>query len=142
MAITFHTENTAMPSFRKLSVRRWIRSVAAEYGKTPGAITYIFCTDVEILSVNRAYMHHDYYTDIITFDYSGGNDISGDLFISLDTVRSNSEKFATAFSDELLRVMIHGVLHLCGLSDKSREEQLHMRQAEDAALSAYSKNFK
>jgi rRNA maturation RNase YbeY len=141
MAIIFHAEDVELPAIRKMSVKQWVKSVIVLYGKTLGSITYIFCTDEKILGINKVFLHHNYYTDIITFDYSEENKISGDLFISLDTVRSNSEKFDTAFQEELLRVMIHGVLHLCGLGDKSEMEQLHMREAENAALRLYSTEF-
>jgi rRNA maturation RNase YbeY len=137
MTVTFHTDGAAMPAIRKMSVKRWVRSVVESYGKVLGDIAYIFCTDEKILDMNKSFLHHDYYTDIITFDYSDTDKISGDLFISLDTVRSNSAKFGVSFHDELLRVMIHGVLHLCGLGDKSEAEQLRMREAENIALRAY-----
>ena len=100
---------------------------------------YIFCSDEKILEVNRQYLQHDYYTDIITFDYSEGDRISGDIFISIDTVRSNAEKYGTNFDDELHRVIIHGILHLCGLKDKSEADSKKMRKAEDKALSIRSK---
>jgi rRNA maturation RNase YbeY len=142
MAVTFFAEDVKMPGIGKLRVKRWLRSVVDGYGKAPGAITYIFCTDEKILAINKGFLKHDYYTDIITFDYSEGDEVSGDLFISLDTVRSNSEKFGTDFMEELHRVMVHGVLHLCGLGDKSEVEEARMREAENAALQAYNMNFK
>ncbi|MDR1407355.1 MAG: rRNA maturation RNase YbeY [Tannerella sp.] len=142
MAVNFFAEEVTMPPVDKMAVRRWIKSVAAGYGRTAGALTYIFCTDDKILDVNSAFLQHDYYTDIITFDYSEGTRISGDLFISLDTVRSNSQQFGATFTDELLRVMIHGVLHLCGLTDKCEVEQLRMREAENDALKIYAHNCK
>ncbi|MDR2119640.1 MAG: rRNA maturation RNase YbeY [Tannerella sp.] len=141
MAIGFHTDGTAMPAFRKMPVKRWIKSIVERHGKTVGFITYVFCSDEKILGINTEFLRHDYYTDIITFDYSEENEISGDLFISPDTVRSNSEKFNTAFQDELFRVMIHGILHLCGFGDKSEAEQLRMREAENAALHLYKETF-
>ena len=108
--ITFQTENIEMPAIDQAKVRDWVRNVAASYQKKVGEIAYFFCDDEKILEVNRQYLQHDYYTDIITFDYCEGNKLSGDLFISLDTVRSNSELFGTDYNTELHRVIIHGVL--------------------------------
>ena len=109
--------------------------MAESYGKKVGDIAYIFCDDEKILEVNRQYLQHDYYTDIITFDYTEDNVISGDLFISLDTVRSNSEEQGTVYEEELHRVIIHGILHLCGINDKGPGERELMEQAENKALS-------
>ena len=100
-----------------------------------GEIAYIFCSDNKILEVNREYLHHDYYTDIITFDYCEGNRLSGDLFISLDTIRTNSIQFGSTYDDELYRVIIHGILHLCGINDKGPGEREIMEAAENKALS-------
>ena len=99
-----------------------------------GEIAYIFVDDEEILRVNREYLQHDYYTDIITFDYTEGDTISGDLFISLDTVRTNAEQFDKPYDEELHRVIIHGILHLCGINDKGPGEREIMEAAEDKAL--------
>ena len=107
---------------------------AATYGMKVGDVNYIFCNDERILEVNREYLQHDYYTDIITFDYTEGNIISGDLFISLDTVRTNSEQFATEYEEELHRTIIHGILHLCGINDKGPGEREIMEAAENKAL--------
>ena len=123
-----------MPVFPKRKTSAWIKSVAALHGKTVGDIAYIFCSDEKILDVNRMYLQHDYYTDIITFDYSEDNMISGDLFISLDTVRTNAEKFAVAYDSELYRVIIHGVLHLCGIDDKAPGARAVMERYENEAL--------
>ena len=135
MAITFQAENVALPNIKKRATSNWIKAVAEEYGKKAGDISYIFCDDAKILEINRTYLHHDFYTDIITFDYSEGDRISGDIFISIDTVRSNAEKYGTNFDEELHRVIIHGILHLCGLKDKSEADSKKMRNAEDTALS-------
>jgi rRNA maturation RNase YbeY len=135
MAITFQADNVALPNIRKRSTSNWIKGVAEKYGKKAGDISYIFCDDEKILEINQTYLHHDFYTDIITFDYSEGDRISGDIFISIDTVRSNAEKFETNFDEELHRVIIHGILHLCGLKDKSEDDSKKMRKAEDEALS-------
>ena len=123
-----------MPVFPKRKTSAWIKRVAALHGKTVGDIAYIFCSDEKILDVNRMYLQHDYYTDIITFDYSEDNMISGDLFISLDTVRTNAEKFAVAYDSELYRVIIHGVLHLCGIDDKAPGARAVMERYENEAL--------
>jgi rRNA maturation RNase YbeY len=123
-----------MPDIKKRPTTAWIRSVAATYGMKVGDVNYIFCNDERILEVNREYLQHDYYTDIITFDYTEGNIISGDLFISLDTVRTNSEQFATEYEEELHRTIIHGILHLCGINDKGPGEREIMEAAENKAL--------
>jgi rRNA maturation RNase YbeY len=124
----------AMPRFKRQDVNAWIKAVVKSYQKKIGNISYIFCSDEEILRVNKDYLTHDYYTDIITFDYSEGNVISGDLFISLETVYSNSKKYCTEESEELYRVMIHGILHLCGFKDKEPKDAMIMRANENAAL--------
>ena len=117
MAVTYQTEGVKMPDIKKRETTEWIKSVAATYGKRLGEIAYIFCSDEKILEVNRQYLQHDYYTDIITFDYCEGDRLSGDLFISLDTVKTNSEQFNTTYNEELHRTIIHGILHLCGIND-------------------------
>ena len=132
--ITFQAENIDFPKIKKQATKNWIKLVAENYGKKIGDINYLFCTDEKILEVNNQYLSHDFYTDIITFDYSEGNNISGDIFISLDTVRTNSQKYNTGFMEELHRVIIHGILHLCGIDDKSEHEEKAMRQAENKAL--------
>ena len=133
--ITYQTDGVAMPDIKKREVTEWIKHVAANYGKRVGEVAYIFCNDEKILEVNRQYLQHDYYTDIITFDYTEGSRISGDLFISLDTVRTNAEQFADGdYHRELHRVIIHGILHLCGINDKGPGEREQMEAAEDRAL--------
>ena len=132
--ITYQTDGTRMPDIKKRPTTAWIRSVAETYGKKVGDVNYIFCNDERILEVNREYLQHDYYTDIITFDYTEGNTISGDLFISLDTVRTNSEQFAPEYDEELHRTIIHGILHLCGINDKGPGEREIMEAAENKAL--------
>ena len=133
--ITYNTENVKMPAIRRRDTTAWIRRVAATYGKQVGEIGYLFCDDEHILEVNREYLEHDYYTDIITFDYCEGDVLNGDLVISLDTVRTNAEKFNKAYDEELHRVIIHGILHLCGISDKGPGEREVMEAAENRALS-------
>ena len=132
--ISYNTDNVKMPALKRRATNAWIRAVAARYGKQVGDVAYIFCDDAKILEVNRQYLQHDYYTDIITFDYCEGNRISGDLFISLDTVRSNAELFGKSYHEELHRVIIHGILHLCGINDKGPGERELMEEAENAAL--------
>lgn len=132
--ISYQTENAKFPNIKRRATSAWIRRVAATYGKKVGEIAYIFCDDEKILEVNRQYLNHDYYTDIITFDYTEGNKISGDIFISLDTVKSNSDTQNTVYDEELHRVIIHGVLHLCGINDKLPGEREQMENAENEAL--------
>ncbi len=115
-------------------LKKWIKKVAATHDRKVGDINYIFCNDERILAVNREFLEHDYYTDIISFDYSVQNVISGDLFISTDTVFTNAELFESTFQHELMRVIIHGVLHLCGQGDKTPETQAEMTRKENAAL--------
>ena len=139
MAISFFCEQTEMPAIQKTLVRNWIKQVAATHGKRVGEISYIFCDDEKILEVNRQYLQHDYYTDIITFDYTEGEKIAGDLFISLDTVRSNAELFKQDYETELHRVIVHGVLHLCGINDKGPGEREIMEKCENEALAILTK---
>jgi probable rRNA maturation factor len=134
MAIAFYAEDIELPKINQQKVTEWIKTVAQTYGKRTGDISYIFCSDEKILEVNRQYLKHDYYTDIITFDYTSGNKISGDIFISLDTVKSNSETFKTAYEQELHRTIIHGILHLCGINDKGPGEREIMEANENKAL--------
>ena len=132
--ITYNTENVKMPAIRPRDTTAWIRRVAATYNTKVGEVGYLVCDDEHILQVNREYLGHDYYTDIITFDYCEDDVISGDLVISLDTVRTNAEKFNKPYDEELHRVIIHGILHLCGLNDKGPGERELMEAAEDCAL--------
>lgn len=134
MAITFDSENIEFPKLKKGETSTWIKNIANSFSKKLGDVAYLFCNDNKILDINRQYLNHDFYTDIITFDYSEGDKISGDIFISLDTVRTNSQKYNTDYQEELYRVIIHGVLHLCGLDDKSEADSIEMREAEDRAL--------
>ena len=145
--ITYQTEGIPMPKIQRRKLSTWIKQVASGYGRKVGDIAYIFCNDDKILEVNRQYLQHDYYTDIITFDYCddelmmGKKDtISGDLFISLDTVRSNAELQGTTYEEELHRVIIHGVLHLCGINDKGPGEREIMEAAENKALALLKDN--
>ena len=132
--ITYSAENVKMPKIRKRDTSAWIKKVAASYGRKVGEIGYLFVDDEKILEVNNEYLGHDYYTDIITFDYDEDDIISGDLVISLDTVRSNAELFSKPYEEELFRVIIHGILHLCGINDKGLGEREIMEQEENKAL--------
>jgi rRNA maturation RNase YbeY len=133
--IHFSAENIDMPALDERKLNRWIRAVAAEYGFAVGHIQYIFCSDERELEVNRQFLGHDYYTDIITFDYSTPSTLNGDIFISLDTVRSNAETVGVSLEDELHRILIHGILHLTGQSDKTPETKAQMTAKENHALS-------
>ena len=144
--ISYNTDGVKMPAIRRRDTSAWIKTVAASYDKKVGSIAYIFCNDDKILEVNRQYLQHDYYTDIITFDYcedeemmGNKNTISGDLFISLDTVRTNAEQQGTTYDDELHRVIIHGILHLVGINDKGPGEREIMEAAENKALAMLKK---
>ncbi len=132
--ITYNADGVKMPKLRRRDTSAWIKAVAATYGRRVGEIGYLFCDDEKILEVNREYLQHDYYTDIITFDYDEDDIISGDLVISLDTVRTNAEQFGKTYEEELYRVIIHGILHLCGINDKGPGEREIMEAAENKAL--------
>lgn len=135
--ITFIADSTEFPDIDREAVSRWVAEVAGTYGRHLGPISYIFCNDDKILEVNRRFLAHDYYTDIITFDYTSGRTISGDLFISLDTVGSNAQRQGVTYDEELRRVIIHGILHLCGINDKGPGEREIMEAAENQALSMF-----
>jgi len=115
----------------------WISQVILSESKKEGDINYIFCDDEHILEINKQYLNHDYFTDIISFDYSVGNELHGDIFVSIDRVRENSVDFQTTFDDELKRVIIHGVLHYCGYKDKSEEDELIMREKENEKIKMF-----
>ncbi|MDU1889742.1 MAG: rRNA maturation RNase YbeY [Dysgonomonas sp.] len=140
MSIRYYTDDEVkMPSIKKRETTNWIKLVAAVYDKKIGEVAYIFCSDDKILEVNKQYLQHDYYTDIITFDFEEEDLVSGEIYISLDTVRSNSEQFNTNYDEELHRVIIHGILHLCGIDDKTPEDQERMTQCENEALELLKK---
>lgn len=132
--ITYNAEGVRMPKIKKRDTTAWIKAVAATYGRKVGEVGYLFVDDEKILEVNREYLGHDYYTDIITFDYDEDDTINGDLVISLDTVRTNAGQFGKAYDEELHRVIIHGILHLCGINDKGPGEREIMEAAENKAL--------
>ena len=132
--ISYNSENVKMPKIRKRDTSAWIKQVAASYGRKVGEVGYLFVDDEKILEVNNEYLGHDYYTDIITVDYDEDDVINGDLVISLDTVKSNAELFGKPYEEELFRVIIHGILHLCGINDKGPGEREIMEAAENKAL--------
>ena len=140
--IRYFTEDIDF-AFKGKSVHSaWLKAVSEEEGRRPGQISVIFCSDPYLLEINRKYLGHDYYTDIITFDYSEGDTISGDLFISVDTVRSNAEYYSADFKDELDRVIVHGVLHLIGYDDHTDEQSAEMRARENHYLVRRPEFFK
>jgi probable rRNA maturation factor len=134
MPIQFRSEKTAFTLKNRSRIQKWILSVIRKEKRIPDEIHYVFCSDRFLLSLNKKYLHHDTLTDIITFDYSHGKAISGEIYISIPRVKENAKKFNVEFEDELCRVMVHGVLHLCEYSDRSAKEKMRMRMAEDRAL--------
>lgn len=136
--IRFDAEGVELPDLDFRKVREWIALVAESHGFTVGRLSYCFCDDETILEANRRHLGHDYYTDIITFDYTHGSRIGGDMIISLDTVRSNAEGLGLPYESELLRVVIHGVLHLVGINDKGPGEREIMEANENEALAMYT----
>lgn len=135
--IEFRALDVQMPDIDIPSVRKWIQEVITRGDAVPGDLVYLFCNDEHILKTNRQFLAHDYYTDIITFDYSRGKHISGDMVISLDTVRTNAQRVGEGYERELLRVIIHGILHLLGVKDKGDGEREIMEQRENEALALY-----
>lgn len=131
----FKEGKTEYPSFfSDTEIRKWLGLIAVRYQRVLGKINFIFCDDDYILSVNRQYLQHDYYTDVITFDYCSGEVLSGDVFISLDTVLSNSEKYGVSYQNEFCRVVCHSVLHLIGFKDKTEPDSTEMRKNENICL--------
>ena len=139
--ISYNVVNTEMPPINQQKVTEWVRQVAATYRRHVGDINFIFVDDEEILRVNREFIGHDYYTDHIGFDYSQGSTISGDIYIGVDTVRTNSEQIGCDYNEELHRVIIHGVLHLCGIDDKGPGERAIMEAEEDKALELWKNSI-
>ena len=127
-------DGVELPALDYDALQNWILEVARLHAKIVGELTYIFCNDPKILEVNLQYLQHDYFTDIITFDYTRGQLLRGDMFISLDTVRTNAELVGSDYMTELKRVIIHGVLHLCGINDKGPGEREVMERHENEAL--------
>ncbi|MHB1279306.1 MAG: rRNA maturation RNase YbeY [Bacteroidia bacterium] len=141
MAIFIHEQNTLFHVKQKRSVKTWLKTLVQNNGAKPGDINIILQSDEEILSLNQQALQHDYYTDIITFNYNSGKTISGDLFISIDRIKENALTFASSTEEELRRVMAHGVLHLLGFNDKTSKEQQEMRKKENEALHLFRELF-
>lgn len=134
MGIGYFAEDVSFPKFKRRETSGWIKKVIVNEGKSLGDISFIFCSDEYLLDVNKKYLEHDYYTDIITFDYVEQDVISGDIFISVDRVGENAGLFSKTFADELNRILIHGVLHLLGYKDKNDSEKERMTEREDFYL--------
>lgn len=141
MEINYLTQNVEMPRIDTSKVESWIQQVADRHSMRVGTLTYVFCDDEYILATNKQFLQHDYYTDIITFDYSNSHRIAGDMVISLDTVSSNAQQLGVDYNTELLRVIIHGVLHLCGINDKGPGEREIMERHENEALAILPENI-
>lgn len=135
--LDFESQNVEHPDFDTAKMFRWITAVASDHSRRIGSVSYRFCNDEDILDANRKFLGHDYYTDIITFDYSRGDRIGGDILISLDTVASNAAEIGVPFDEELRRVIIHGILHLCGIDDKGPGEREIMEAEENKALAMW-----
>ncbi|MBP3228245.1 MAG: phosphoribosylamine--glycine ligase [Bacteroidaceae bacterium] len=135
--VTYHTDGTAAPRIARRATTQWLTDTARRHGKTIGQLAYIYASPARMLEVNRQYLGHDFDTDVITFDYTEGDRLGGDIYICPATVADNARRFATTFDDELRRVTVHGLLHLCGLADKTAAERARMRQAEDEALARW-----
>ena len=137
--INYFYENTAEKKIEP-QISEWLQNLISAEGKRPGDINYIFCDDEYLLKVNQDYLDHDYFTDIITFDYVKGKTISGDIFVSLQRILDNASTLSQDSEEEFKRVLAHGLLHLCGYKDKTEEEQSNMRAKEDFYLNQF-KNF-
>ncbi len=140
MGIQYFNEDVPLPKIKKRNSTKWIRETILSEGKRVGDISFIFCSDNYLLEVNKTYLDHDYFTDIITFDYVEGTLINGDIFISVDRVLDNSVEFKTTFEDELNRILIHGILHLLGYKDKNKKDKLLMTEKEDFYLKLLKDN--
>lgn len=134
MSINFFNEDVQLPKLGKRKLNSWIKSVILNEGKRPGEISFIFCSDDFLLEVNKKYLNHDYYTDIITFDYVENDIIQGDIFISLVRVKENAMTYNATYENELHRILIHGVLHLVGYKDKLKKDKLLMTEKEEIYL--------
>ncbi len=137
--ITWQAQNVGMPELDEQRLALWLQNVAEAHNRILDGLGYIFCDDETILDINRQFLNHDYYTDIITFDYCRGRMVRGDMYISLDTVATNAEAVGEPYHRELLRVIVHGVLHLCGINDKGPGEREIMEAHENDALAMWDK---
>lgn len=140
-SISFHNEgvNTKTPSKRLL--KAWIKEFVSNHGKKVGELAFVFCSDEKILEVNQNFLQHDYYTDIITFDYCEGEIVSGDIFISVERVQENAVSHKVDYNTELLRILAHGVLHLLGFQDKKEKNKIEMMRNEDLCMSLFFTKF-
>lgn len=138
MAIVFSNNKDKFKLKKSALIKKWIEKVAAKEKKTVGDLSYVFMSDEELLKINQQFLKHNTYTDIITFDYSENKKISGEIFISVDRVEENAKRMGTTFEDEIHRVIIHGVLHLCGYKDKTKIDSDNMRKQEDKALRVFN----
>jgi probable rRNA maturation factor len=138
VAVRFHNDDTTYQLTRKIIHKHWIVACIESLGSRTGSISFIFTSNAKILQMNREYLKHNYFTDVITFDYTDGNKLSGDIFISIDQVRENAYTYGAEMPEELRRVMIHGVLHLAGYGDSNTEEKSSMRKMENDALNLWS----
>ena len=137
--INYFFEDTNFKFNKRRATSKWLKSAIALENKKLGDISIIYCSDDYLLEINKQYLSHDYYTDVITFNYCEGDLISGDIFISVDTIKANAEEYGASFDNELCRVMVHGILHLIGYDDDCEANQLIMRQKEDFYLERYDK---
>ena len=140
-SISFHTENIQVKTPSKKLLKGWIKEFVSHYDKKVGELAFVFCSDSKILEINLQYLNHDYYTDIITFDYCEGNFVSGDVFISVDRVRENASSHNSDFNSELIRILAHGVLHLIGFQDKTEKTKEEMTRNEDLCMSLFFTSF-
>lgn len=141
MSVKYFNEDIGFPKVKKRITSSWIKQVISIEEKRVGDISIIFCSDEYLLDVNRKYLNHDYYTDIITFDDVEGNVINGDIFISVDRVKENSNEFRTSFENEIHRIIIHGVLHLLGYKDKAKKDKRLMTEKEDLYLKLFNDSY-
>ena len=137
--IKFINNDRAFYSREKTAIKQFIEKLIRKEGYEPGDIQYIFCSDDYLLGINRQFLQHDYYTDIITFDLSSGDKIDAEVYISLDRVKDNARSFGVSYRQEALRVIFHGALHLCGYGDKTKSEITLMREKESAYLRSFEK---
>jgi probable rRNA maturation factor len=139
--INFYNEDIVLPKLPLTSIKKWIKTTIANFDYKTGNLSFIFCSDDYLLKINQSYLNHDYFTDIITFNYNLDNLISGDIFISVDTVRLNAVEFNVSEQDEFLRVIIHGILHLLGFNDQTDLETEEMRKGENEAIDNFKNSF-
>ncbi len=138
--ISFQNQNISFSVDKPQKIKRWIKNSIKYYKREVGEITYIFTNDESLIKINEQFLNHDFFTDIITFDYCDANIIAGDIFISIDRIKENSLIFKTSFYEELFRVLIHGILHLVGFNDHSESEKKEMRRQENICLTKININ--